>query len=170
MKWIIALFGAALFGWFLWFQANTTKISYVNGLAPYDVVPGREFILQHDCAVFADLIHPGQGFPFLGTNAPRAAMRVGTLPAKLTPDLAGQTLPGARILDVIPRGTRFIITSVRREESRRAGTVISYEAKFLDDVVRPYQKVDIRPMLLPVAGDQVVPEVDTTIAAPWIKR
>lgn len=170
MKWFIAIVGAALVGWFIWFQVNTTKISYVNGLAPYDVVPGREYILQQDCFVFADREHPTTGFPLLGTNHRDARTRVATLPETATADARGQQLPGIRILDVIPRGTRFLITSVRREQSRRAGTVISYEAKFTDNVERAYQKVDLRPILLPVTHQGDVPEIDTSIAAPWVKR
>jgi hypothetical protein len=170
MKWLIAIVGAALVGWFIWFQVNTTKISYVNGLAPYDVMPGREFILQQDCFVFADREHPASGFPLLGTNHRDARTRVPALPESATADLRGRELPGARILDVIPRGTRFLLTSVRREQSRRAGTVITYEAKLLDGVDRIYQKVDLRPILLPVAHSGDVPEIDTTIAAPWVKR
>lgn len=170
MKWLIALVGAALAGWFLWFQLNTTKISYVNGLAPYDVVPGREYILQYDCFVYADRDHPTTGFPLLGTNHRGAATRVGLLPEKATPAHRGQDLGAVRILDVIPTGTRLLITSVRREQSRRTGTVISYEAKFLDGLERSYQKVDLRPILLPVAQGGDVPEIDTSIAVPWVKR
>jgi len=170
MKWLIAIVGAALVGWFIWFQVNTTKISYVNGLAPYDVVPGREYILQQDCFVFADHAHPTSGFPLLGTNSPDARTRIAALPEVATAEARGQTIASVRILDLIPRGTRFLITSVRREQSRRAGTVISYEAKFTDNVERPYQKVDLRPILLPVAHQGDVPEIDTSIAAPWVKR
>jgi hypothetical protein len=170
MKWLIALVGAALVGWFVWFQINTTKISYVNGLAPYDVVPGREYILQHDCFVYADRVNPTTGFPLLGTSHRGVRTRVAALPEKIQEDLRGQSLPGVRIVDIIPRGTRILITSVRREQSRRAGTVISYEAKFTDGIERAYQKVDLRPILLPVAQPGDVPEIDTTIAAPWVKR
>jgi hypothetical protein len=170
MKWLIAIVGAALMGWFIWFQVNTTKISYVNGLAPYDVMPGREFILQQDCLVFSDREHPTSGFPLLGTNHRDARTRIAALPETVTADLRGKELPRARILDLIPRGTRFLITSVRREQSRRAGTVITYEAKFLDGTERTYQKVDLRPILLPVAQQGDVPEIDTSIAAPWVKR
>ena len=170
MKWLIPLVGLALAGWFFWFQANTTKISYVNGLAPYDVMPGREYILQHDCYVFNWIEHPASGFPLLGTNATGAATRVSALPADSSDSYRGRTLAEVRIVDRIPRGTRLLLTSVRREESRGAGTVISYEAKFLDEVERPYQKVDLRPLLLPVAQGGDVPAIDTTILVPWIKR
>lgn len=170
MKWLIAIVGAALGGWFIWFQVNATKISYVNGLAPYDVVPGREYILQQDCFVFADREHPTSGFPLLGTNHRDARTRVTALPEIATPDARGKALASVRILDLIPRGTRFLITSVRREQSRRAGTLITYEAKFADNIERAYQKVDLRPILLRVAHQGDVPEIDTSIAAPWVKR
>jgi hypothetical protein len=169
-KWIIALGGALLFGWFLWFQMNTTKISYVNGLAPYDVMPGREYILQHDSYVFAWKKNPTSGFPLLGANAPSVRTSVSALPANSSRDNIGREFAEVRIVDLIPRGTRLLVTSVRREQSRRAGTVITYEAKLLDEVDRAYQKVDLRPMLLPVAQGGDVPVIDETIAVPWIKR
>lgn len=170
MKWFIAIVGAVLVGWFIWFQVNTTKISYVNGLSPYDVVPGREYILQQDCFVFVDRDHPTTGFPLLGTNHRDARTRVAGLPETASNDAVGKHFASVRILDVIPRGTRFLVTSVRREQSRHAGTVISYEAKLTDNIERAYQKVDLRPILLPVAQQGDVPEIDTTIAAPWVKR
>jgi hypothetical protein len=170
LKWIIALVCVAIAGWFFWFQINTTKISYVNGLDGYSHLPNREYVLVQDCYVFA-WRHPiGTSFPLLGTNAPGAATRVNALPAEVSRAQMDQPRPGVRLMDPIPQGTRIKLLSVRREESRRTGTVISYEIKFLDDVDRPYQRVDIRPTLLPVtrAGDP--PDIDPTIAVPWIKR
>jgi hypothetical protein len=170
MKWILAAIGLALAGWFGWFQLNTTKVSYVNGLAPYDVMPGREYILEHDCYVFAWREDPTAGFPLLGARIRGARTSVDALPQDSSTSYRGRALEKVRILDLIPRGTRLLITSVRREESRRAGTVISYEARLLDDVDRPYQKVDLRPILLPVARGGDVPAVDPAVAVPWIKR
>lgn len=171
LKWLIALGGAAVIAWFIWFQVNTTKISYVNGLAPYDKMPGSEFILQHDCYVFVWKENSTSGFPLLGVNHPAVVTRASDLPPADAPPLpAGQENAAVRIVDRIEQGTRLILTSVRREESRRGGTVITYEAKFLDDRERPYQKVDLRPLLLPVAKGGDVPVIDETILAPWIKR
>jgi hypothetical protein len=170
MKWIIPVAGAAVIGWFVWFQVNATKISYVNGLPPYDVMPGREFILQRDCYVFNWRRDPAKGFPLLGAHAPGTRSHVADLPSDSSPTRRGQELPALRILDLIPKGTRLLLTSVRREESRRTGILITYEAKFLDEVDRPYQKVDLRPFLLPAAPGSDVPGLDPEILVPWIKR
>lgn len=171
IKWLIALGGAALIAWFIWFQVNTTKISYVNGLVPYDKMPGAEFILQHDSYVFVWKKNPTGGFPLLGVNHAAVATSVSELPpAGASPLAPGQENAAVRIVDRVEEGTRLIITSVRMEESRRHGIVITYEAKFLDERERPYQKVDLRPMLLPVAKGGDVPAIDTTILVPWIKR
>lgn len=170
MKWFIAVAGAVLIGWFAWFQLNTTKISYVNGLAPYNVMPGRDYILEHDCYVFVWRESPTSGFPLLGVNHPDVLSRTSGLPRESARTNLGRKFPEVRILDLIPQGTRLRLTSVRREQSRRAGVVISYEAKFLDEVDRPYPKVDLRPILLPAAQPGDVPEIDTTIAVPWLKR
>lgn len=170
-KWVLGIVGLSLAGTFAWFQLNATKIAYVNGLEAYQHVPGREFILQHDAYVFVWKRNPTEGFALLGINHPAVATRVDALPPPATPPLAaGTELAAVRIVDWIPRGTRLEVTSVRREESRRAGTVITYEAKFLDERERPYQKVDLRPVLLPVARPGDPPDIDPTALAPWIKR
>ncbi len=170
MKWLIPVVGLVFASWFAWFQLNTTKISYVNGLAPYDVMPGREYILQHDCYVFAWRQSIATAYPLLGLNRPALATSVAALPQKVSPELIGHSRPLVRLMDVIPQGTRFRLLSVRREQSRRTGTFISYEIKFLDEVDRPYQRIDIRPILLPPAESGGLPEIDPAVAVPWIKR
>jgi hypothetical protein len=170
-KWIIALVCVAAAGWFLWFQYNTTKISYVNGVPPYDVMPNREYVLQADCYVFAWLDHgkSGTAFPLLGVNLPGARTSLDALPREVSTALVGKPQPLVRLMDAIPKGSRFRLLSVRREQSRQLGTVISYEIKFLDEVDRPYARVDVRPILLP-ASPGGLPQFDDAIAVPWIKR
>lgn len=171
MKWIIPVVLAALLAWFAWFQANSVKVAYVNGLAPYDKMPGTTYILQHDSYVFVWRKDPTGGFPLLGVNHPDVTTRLPQLPASEgTAWKPGQQNEHVRVVDRIAKGTRLLITSVRREESRREGIVITYEAKLLDDIDRAYQKVDLRPMLLPTAHPGDVPQVDTTILVPWIKK
>lgn len=172
LKWIIAAIIAVLLGWFIWFQVNTVKISYVNGLAPYDVMPGREYVLQHDCYVFAwhDRKSIATAYPLLGVNLPGARSSVDALPREVARERIGQALPLVRLMDVIPKGTRFRLLSVRREESRRTGTFISYEVGFMDGVDRPYQRTDLRPILLPPASPGDLPRLDEAVAVPWVKR
>lgn len=170
LKWIIAVVCASVVGWFLWFQINAIKISYVNGLAPYDVMPGREYILQHDCYVFAWHEKIATAYPLLGVNLPGAPTSVTALPREVATTQIGQPHPLVRLMDMVPRGTRFRLLSVRREQGRRTGTLISYEIKFLDDVDRPYQRIDIRPILLPSDNPEGVPEIDPAVAVPWTKR
>jgi len=170
MKWLIPAAGLAILGWFVWYQVNTTKISYVNGLAPYDVMPGREYILEHDCYVFAWHKSIATAYPLLGVNHPDVRTSVAALPREVRPDLVGTAQPEVRLMNVIPQGTRIQILSVRSEQSRRTGTFISYEIRFLDGVDRPYQRVDIRPILLPAGRTGEVPQIDPTVAVPWIKR
>lgn len=171
MKWLLAVVLVVLAGLGLWWQINTTKISYVNGLAAYAHLPNREFILQHDCYVFAWLDRSiGTSNPLLGVNAPGVPTSVAELPREVTRENLGRNFPGVRLLDVIPQGTRIRLLSVRREESRRTGLVISYEITYLDDVDRAYQRTDIRPILLPVSQPGEPPAIDPTVAVPWIKR
>lgn len=172
MKWLIIAAAIVLAALGVTWQLNTTKISYVNGLDAYAQLPNQEFILVRDCYVFAWRQPIATAYPLLGVNSPEVAARVSALPetvsAAALQQHAGDEV--VRLMDVIPQGTRFRLLSVRREESRRAGTVISYEIKLLDDVDRAYQRIDIRPILLPVAQPGDAPRIDPTIAVPWIKR
>jgi hypothetical protein len=172
MKWLIIVAALILAGLGLHWQLNTTKISYVNGLDAYAHLPNQEFILVRDCYVFAWRQPIATAYPLLGSNAADAPSHVAALPREVSAGAlkAHASDPVVRLMDVIPQGTRFRLLSVRREESRRQGVVISYEIKFLDDVDRPYQRVDIRPILLPVAEPGEAPRLDPVIAVPWIKR
>lgn len=169
-KWLLAIALVVLAGLGLWWQLNTTHISYVNGLERYADRPNREYILEKDCYVFAWRKSIATANPLLGVNAPGVPTSVAALPTEVTRDNIGKDLPLVRILDVIPKGTRFRLLSVRREESRRTGTFISYEITYLDDIDRPYKRTDIRPILLPVVNPGDPPEIDATVAVPWIKR
>lgn len=172
MKWLLAVLAFTLVGLGVWWQLNTTKISYVNGLEPYAHLPNQEYILTKDCYVFAWRQPIATAYPLLGVNAPEVATRLPALPREVSSESLRRNSKDSavRLMDIIPQGTRFRLLSVRREESRRAGTVISYEIKLLDDVDRPYQRVDIRPILLPVRKPGQPPELDPQVAVPWIKR
>lgn len=172
MKWLFVIAAVILASAGLYWQFNTTKISYVNGLDAYAHLPNQEYILVKDCYVFAWRRPITTAHPLLGVNAADVTARVTALP----PTVSQATLQAhaddsvVRLMDIIPQGTRLRLLSVRREENRRTGTVISYEVKFLDEVDRPYQRVDIRPVLLPVAQPGDAPQLDPAIAVPWIKR
>lgn len=170
MKWLILAVLLVLAGLGLRWQMNTVKISYVNGLDPYADLPNQEYVLQLDCYVFAWREPIATAYPLLGVNAPGVRTSVADLPREVSQANLGQVLPTVRLMDVIPKGTRIKLLSVRREEQRNRDTLISYEIKFLDEVDRPYQRVDIRPILLPVARPGDPPALDAAVAVPWIKR
>lgn len=172
MKWLIIIAALIVAGLGLNWQLNTTKISYVNGLDAYAHLPNQEFILVRDCYVFAWRQPIATAYPLLGTNAAGAPSSVAALPREVSTATlqAHADDPVVRLMDVIPQGTRFRLLSVRREESRRHAVVISYEIKFLDDVDRPYQRVDIRPILLATSQAGDAPQIDPNVAVPWVKR
>ena len=170
-KWLLGIVLVVLAVLGLWWQINTTKISYVNGLDRYAHLPNQEYVVVLDCYVFAwrsrdiDTAHP-----LLGVNAPGVAANTPALPREVTRENIDKDLPVVRVMDVVPKGTRFRVLSVRREESRRKGMFISYEITLLDDLTHPYQRIDLRPILLPVAQPGDAPLIDPAIAVPWIKR
>lgn len=170
MKWLIIVGLVVVVALGLHWQLNTTKISYVNGLDAYAHLPNQEFILVKDCYVFAWREQIATAYPLLGVNSSAVTASVTVLPREVAAVNLAKEDPVVRLMDVIPQGTRFRLLSVRREESRRTGTLISYEIKFLDEVDRPYQRVDIRPILLSVSQPGEAPRLDPAIAVPWIKR
>jgi hypothetical protein len=169
MKWFLSILIVTTVALGIWWQTNTTKISYVNGLDRYADRPNREYILVRDCYIFAWKKGIDTANPLLGVNAPEVKQSVSALPKIVSQANIGKEMPLVRVMDVIPQGTRFRITSVRREESRSAGQLISYEIVFLDDTDRPYSRVDIRPTLIHGPGEGDPPEIDITIAVPWKK-
>ena len=48
-KWFLVLALVVLGAAFSVWQRNAVKTSYVNGLAQYNKLPGREFIFERDC-------------------------------------------------------------------------------------------------------------------------
>ncbi|HEX7632675.1 MAG TPA: hypothetical protein VF388_11110 [Lacunisphaera sp.] len=171
IKWLLSATLVVLAVAGIWWQMNTTKIAYVNGLEAYAHMPNQEYVLEVDCYTFAwRHKHIATAWPLLGVNAPGVTSAVAELPREVDRKNLGKEFPDVRLMDVIPKGTHFRILSVRHESSRRDGIFVSYEITFLDDVERPYARTDTRPIQLPVARAGDPPKIDPAIAVPWIKR
>ncbi|MDD2762720.1 MAG: hypothetical protein PHE83_01965 [Opitutaceae bacterium] len=139
-KWILALAIAGLLAGFVTWQLNATKTTYVNGLALYTQLPGREYIFEHDCYLFKFKRHD-TSWPLVGANFPSAPMSVPELPAEVSPRYVGADLAGVRIIDLVRTGDRFRIVSVRRDASRR-GTQVSFEIRLLREPEPRYPRLD----------------------------
>jgi hypothetical protein len=140
MKWILALVIAGLLAGFVCWQLNATKTTYINGLALYNQLPGREYIFERDCYLFKFKRHDTV-WPLVGANVPGAAMSVPELPTEVSPRYVGADLLAVRILDIAHTGDRFRIVSVRRDTSRRT-TQITFEIVFLNVDARRYPRLD----------------------------
>ncbi len=134
-KWILVAVGVVLIGGFVFWQRNSVKTSYVNGLSQYNKLPGREFIFECDCYLFKLASHPTD-YPLIGTHE-----TVSELPAAVQDKLVGSALPGVRLLDTVRTGTRFKIVSVRRDESRTK-TNVTFEILLLGETERKYPRLD----------------------------
>lgn len=139
MKWLYALVAAALiagavFGYEYW-QRHSVKSAYVNGLPPYNQLRGLAYILEQDCYIFE--FKSGEAmYPLLGSHE-----TVPDLPAEVKQTNVGADFPKVRILGVIKTGDRFRIASVRQDTSR-AGTVISFEIVLDNESSRAFFKLD----------------------------
>jgi hypothetical protein len=136
-KWFLATVGLALVVAFTLWQRDAVKTSYVNGLAQYNRLPGREYIFERDCYIFkfSDRARD-TSYPLVGAHA-----TVPELPAEVAGAKIGAALPGVRLLDIVRTGARFKIISVRRDESRR-GTSVTFEILFMDEAERKYPRLD----------------------------
>jgi hypothetical protein len=139
MKWLYATIAAALiagmaFGWAAW-QRNSVKSNYVNGLPPYNHLRGLAYIVEQDCYIFEFKSHEAM-YPLLASHA-----TVPDLPAEVNQSNVGADFPTVRILGVIRTGDRFRIASVRQDTSR-AGTVISFEIVLDNESSRSFFKLD----------------------------
>jgi hypothetical protein len=139
-KWFIVAAAILLVAAFVYWQANSVKTAYVNGLPQYNQLPGREFVFQRDCYIFKFKRHNTE-WPLVGANVPGSVMSVPALPAEVSPKYVGAALPEVRILDLARIGDRFKIISVRRETSRR-GTHITFEILFINEAERRYPRLD----------------------------
>jgi hypothetical protein len=135
MKWLLALVVAALLLGFVYFERQSVKTTYVNGLMPYTNLPGREFILERDCYIFK-FKSRDSSWPLFASQA-----TVAGLPAEVKDGEVGADIPDIRILGVLRVGDLFRIVSVRRDESR-AGTAISFEVLLSDESSRKYPRLD----------------------------
>jgi hypothetical protein len=139
MKWLYALALAALIaglavGWGYW-QRNSVKSAYVNGLPPYNQLRGLAFILEKDCYIFE--FKSGEAmYPLLGAHA-----TVPALPEEVKDSNVGADFPDVRLLGVLRTGDRFRIASVRQDTSSR-GTVISFEIVLDNESSRAFFKLD----------------------------
>lgn len=135
MKWLIGAVLVALIAGYVYWQRNSVKTSYVNGLPPYTNLPGRQFILERDCYIFK-FRHRPSDWPLLGAHA-----TVPELPADVSDARVGTETADVRILGVLRVGEHFRIASVRREQSRTS-TTISFEVTLPDESTRPYPRLD----------------------------
>ena len=135
MKWLLGALIAALLAGYVYWQSHSVKTSYVNGLAPYTNLPGRDFILQRDCYIFK-LKRQGSDWPLLGAHA-----TVPQLPEDVAESKVGTETSEVRILGVLRIGDHFRIASVRRDEGR-TGTKIAFEVSLADESSRKYPRLD----------------------------
>src|SRR5271156_3289744 len=109
MKWFLAAVGVAVVAAFAYLQLNSVKTTYVNGLAPYTALPGREFIVERDCYVFK-FKSSDTDWPLLGSREV-----VPDLPAEVSATNVGAEFNSVLILDFIHFVYLFRIASVRRD-------------------------------------------------------
>jgi hypothetical protein len=135
MKWFMAAAAVAVLAVFVYLQMHSVKTTYVNGLPPYTALPGRDYIVEHECYVFKFKAHSSD-WPLIG-----AKDTVPDLPADVRSANIGADLPSVRILDVIHVGDHFRIASVRRDVSR-AATNVSFEVLLSDEATRKFPRLD----------------------------
>lgn len=160
MKWLLAVLLAALLAGYVYWQHKSVKTSYVNGLAPYTNLPGRDFILQRDCYIFKLKHHPSD-WPFLGSHE-----TVPDLPEEVKEASIGTEAGDARLLGVLRVGDHFKIASVRRDQGS-AATVISFEVTLPNESTRRYPRLDAY-WLMDHSGDNagLAPTILAAYAAP----
>jgi hypothetical protein len=135
MKWLLIGVGVALLAGLFFWQSQSTKTAYLNGLPLYRDLPNRQFIFERDCYIFKLKDHDTD-WPLVGTHETTPE-----LPAEVTEKNIGADLPGVRILGVAHTGERFKIVSVRQQTNRK-GVRISFEVLFMDEPSHKYARLD----------------------------
>ena len=134
-RWILGGVLAAIICLIVVLTRGSTKTSYVNGLAPYSEIPGREYIFQRDCYIFG-FKATSSDWPFVGSR-----LTVPELPSDVDAKNVGASFANVRILDTVTTGTRFRIASVRRDQKGPKAT-ITYEILIGEEGARKYYRVD----------------------------
>lgn len=135
MKWALAAVVIAFVGFMVFLRLTTTKTMYINGLQPYTSLPGREFILEHECYIFK-FKSRNSDWPLIG-----AKDTVPELPAEVKASNVGVDLPDVRLLDVLHVGDHFRIVSVRRDQGPKR-TTVTFEILLQDEAARKYPRLD----------------------------
>ena len=141
MKWLIAAVAAVLLAGYVYWQRQSVKTTYVNGLAAYTGLAGREYLLEKDCYIFKLKAHD-TSWPLLGAQS-----TVPELPAEVKESNVGQDFPSVRILGIVRTGDRFRIASVRRDASRKEQRV-TFEIELADPTTRPFPRLDLAYVML----------------------
>jgi hypothetical protein len=135
MKWLLALVVAVLVAVIAYTRLHSTKSTYVNGLAPYATLPGRNYVLEKDCYIFK-LKAQDSNWPFLASHG-----TVASLPAEVRDSNVGGDFPDVRILDVLHVGDHFRIASVVKDE-RGATSTITFEVILENEATRKFPRLD----------------------------
>jgi hypothetical protein len=135
MKWVLAALVAGLVGMVVYMRLDTNKSTYVNGLAPYTTLPGRNFVVEKDCYIFK-LKSEDSNWPLLGAHD-----TVPELPTEVKESNVGADIPGVRILDVVRVGDHFRLASVVKHETRKK-TSITFEIVLENESTRKFPRLD----------------------------
>ena len=135
MKWFLGAVVAALLVGYVYWQRQSVKTTYVNGLAPYTGLAGREYILEQDCYIFKLKAH-NTSWPLIASHE-----SVPELPNAVKESNIGAELPAVRILGIVRTGDRFRIASVRKDASRTE-TRVTFEIVLVDESTRPFPRLD----------------------------
>lgn len=135
MKWLYAAVFAAFLAALVVLQLTTVKTTYVNGLAPYNTLPGREFVVEKDCYIFK-LKAEDTSWPLIGAHEVAPG-----LPEEVKESNVGASFPDVRILDLVRVGDHFRIVSVRKDVSR-AKERITFEILLQDEATRKFPRLD----------------------------
>lgn len=169
MKWILAVLALVVVGWFVHMQKDGVKTAYVNGLAEYNQLPGREYVFERYCYIFK-FVDRSTAWPLVGANFPGNPDNISGLPAAVSSDAVGKVMGDVKILDIIHMGSRFKIVSVRRDQ-KHGEISISFEILFIDEADRRYPRLDAF-WIMDHASDKrgVAPEILDSFAVPRIKK
>jgi hypothetical protein len=140
MKWVLVVVVAGLVAGYVLLQRHSVKTTYVNGLAPYTGLAGREYIMEQDCYIFKFKTHD-TSWPLVGSHE-----TVPELPQDVRESNIGAALPGVAIIGIVRTGDRFRIASVRRDLSRSESRV-TFEIVLADEATQRYSRLDAYEML-----------------------
>lgn len=123
----------------------TNKIFYEPNAPAFLQIQSKELVTKHDAYIIQFPVEERYALPQIASGARVPGLYFSPLPEEGNPTLIGRTLEeGIKVLDIVPKGTRFKVVALRREERPVVGRRKAFEIEFIGPLHKAWPRIDAR--------------------------